>query len=288
MAAGVLIGVLILALAVYLLTNFGITSAEVHKQKDINDINKFNTQFTSYEGKECRIQDIVSVVNLAINNNNNYSLDAEAGNSYYITVNIKSVKLNLEKQDINLDCVTVTLSKILNGDIEEIFDIDFDMSGVISDNQKLQLGKYKIDIETYIQSEDTIEKKIMSQMYDFEIVGKSGYGIDASIENAEENEDKLQLFSKDNNSKTLKVIVNKGNLNNAHIKIELQKRTSSFTYTNIENTIVANEINSSELKGENELKIKNTLEGGMYRIIVSLYDEYEDEYSQKVINFMVE
>lgn len=198
------------------------------------------------------------------------------------------VKVNNEKQDINSDCVTVTLSKILNGDIEEIFDIDFDMSGVISDNQKLQLGKYKIDIETYIQSEDTIEKKIMSQMYDFEIVDKSGYGIDASIENAEENEDKLQLFSKDNNSKTLKVIVNKGNLNNAHIKIELQKRTSSFTYTDIENTIVANEINSSELKGENELKIKNTLEGGMYRIIVSLYDEYEDEYSQKVINFMVE
>lgn len=103
MAAGVLIGVLILALAVYLLTNFGMTSAEVHKQKDINDINKFNTQFTSYEGKECRIQDLVSVVNLAINNNNNYSLDAEAGNSYYITVNIKSVKSNLEKQDINLD-----------------------------------------------------------------------------------------------------------------------------------------------------------------------------------------
>ena len=103
MAAGVLIGVLILALAVYLFTNFGITSAEVHKQKDINDINKFNTQFTSYEGKECRIQDIVSVVNLAINNNNNYSLDAEAGNSYYITVNIKNAKSNLEKQDINLD-----------------------------------------------------------------------------------------------------------------------------------------------------------------------------------------
>ena len=103
MAAGVLIGVLILALAVYLLTNFGMTSAEVHKQKDINEINKFNTQFTSYEGKECRIQDLVSVVNLAINNNNNYSLDAEAGNSYYITVNIKSVKSNLEKQDINLD-----------------------------------------------------------------------------------------------------------------------------------------------------------------------------------------
>lgn len=103
MAAGVLIGVLILSLAVYLFANFGMASAEVHKQKDISDINKFNTQFTSYEGKECLIQDVVSVVNLAINNNNNYSLDAEAGNSYYITVNIKNVKSNLEKQNTDLN-----------------------------------------------------------------------------------------------------------------------------------------------------------------------------------------
>ena len=103
MAAGVLIGVLILSLAVYLFANFGMASAEVHKQKDISDINKFNTQFTSYEGKECLIQDVVSVVNLAINNNNNYSVDAEAGNSYYITVNIKNVKSNLEKQNTDLN-----------------------------------------------------------------------------------------------------------------------------------------------------------------------------------------
>ena len=63
-------------------------SAEVHKQKDMNDINSFNTQFTSYEGKECNIQDVISAVNLAIDNNKNYSLNAEEGNNYYITVNI--------------------------------------------------------------------------------------------------------------------------------------------------------------------------------------------------------
>ena len=58
MAAGVLIGVLILSLAVYLFANFGTASAEIHKQKDMNEINKFNTQFTSYEGKECTIHEI--------------------------------------------------------------------------------------------------------------------------------------------------------------------------------------------------------------------------------------
>ena len=67
MAAGVLIGVLILSLAVYLFANFGTASAEIHKQKDMNEINKFNTQFTSYEGKECTVHDIVSVANLAKN-----------------------------------------------------------------------------------------------------------------------------------------------------------------------------------------------------------------------------
>lgn len=88
MAAGVLIGILILSLIVYLFANFGMASAEVHKQKDMNDINSFNTQFTSYEGKECNIQDVISAVNLAIDNNKNYSLNAEEGNNYYITVNI--------------------------------------------------------------------------------------------------------------------------------------------------------------------------------------------------------
>ena len=88
MAAGVLIGILILSLIVYLFANFGMASAEVHKQKDMNDINRFNTQFTSYEGKECKIQDVISAANLAIDNNKNYSLDAADGNNYYITVNI--------------------------------------------------------------------------------------------------------------------------------------------------------------------------------------------------------
>ena len=223
--------------------------------------------------------------------NKNVTVKIKLQDTNGTNINIPSgtiVKVNNEIQSTNTNYASITLSQILNGDIDELFDIDFDMSGVISDTQKLQLGKYKIVVEAYIQNENIIEKKIMSQTYDFEIVDKSGYGIDANIENTDENEDKIQLFNNDNNSKTLKIIANKGNLNNAHIKIELQKRTSSFTYTNIENTIVANEISSSELKDENELKIKNTLESGMYRIVISLYDEYEDEYSQKVINFMVE
>ena len=51
MAAGVLIGVLIISLAVYLMSYFGGVSADIHKRQKANQINQFNSQFTAYEGK---------------------------------------------------------------------------------------------------------------------------------------------------------------------------------------------------------------------------------------------
>ena len=140
MAAGVLIGVLILSLAVYLFANFGTASAEIHKQKDMNEINKFNTQFTSYEGKECTIHDIVSVTNLAIDNNTNYSLTAQTGNNYYITVNIQSGQQNLQKYLLN-----TTTSKIDNDKVNELIKNDSNNLKYYTDSngeQQISLQKY--------------------------------------------------------------------------------------------------------------------------------------------------
>ena len=50
MAGGVLIGVLIISLAVYLFVSFGQTSAEINSQNAQKQISQFNSQFTSYEG----------------------------------------------------------------------------------------------------------------------------------------------------------------------------------------------------------------------------------------------
>ncbi len=70
MAAGVLIGMLILSLAVYLFVSFGSTSAELHKQQEEQQITQFNSQFTSYEGKKgLTIYDVVTVANLATETN---------------------------------------------------------------------------------------------------------------------------------------------------------------------------------------------------------------------------
>ena len=63
MAAGVLIGLLILSLAVFLFTNFGAASAEAHRQNEENQINQFNAQFTVYEGTGKKSANLSSMIN---------------------------------------------------------------------------------------------------------------------------------------------------------------------------------------------------------------------------------
>lgn len=101
MAAGVLIGVLILSLAVYLFVSFGTTSSELHKQQDNDRTNQFNSQFISYEGKEgVTIYDVISVANLATENNIYYELkkknnppsDAKNATDFYISVVLNNDK----------------------------------------------------------------------------------------------------------------------------------------------------------------------------------------------------
>lgn len=106
MAAGVLIGVLILTLAVYLFATFGATSAELHKQQATDRLNQFNSQFTSYEEKNedgLTIYDFITVANLATENNNYYDLDYKSGPSntlpasqsdYYVSVFIEDDSTN--------------------------------------------------------------------------------------------------------------------------------------------------------------------------------------------------
>ncbi len=91
MAAGVLIGLLVISLAVYLFVSFGMTSAEIHKEQQEQQLEQFNVQFTSYVGKEgLTIYDVVTVANLATENNKNYELTKKVadGTDYYISVQV--------------------------------------------------------------------------------------------------------------------------------------------------------------------------------------------------------
>ena len=76
MAAGILIGLLILSLTVYLFASFGTTSAQIHRENEQRQIDQFNIQFTSYVGKEgITIYDVVTLANLATETNIYYEFD---------------------------------------------------------------------------------------------------------------------------------------------------------------------------------------------------------------------
>lgn len=73
MAAGILVGLLILALAVYLTLQFGAFTSSHYEQVSENEINTFNSNFLKYVGREdILIHDIVSLATFAKETNNKY------------------------------------------------------------------------------------------------------------------------------------------------------------------------------------------------------------------------
>ena len=92
MAAGILIAIMILSLAVYLVVTFGSFSANVHKQNEQNEIQAFNAQFLAYQNMDdVTIHDIVTVANYARENNAKYELNPsnrDNKNTYYVSVKI--------------------------------------------------------------------------------------------------------------------------------------------------------------------------------------------------------
>lgn len=94
MAASVLIGVVILSLAVYLFTSFSGSVNEMEGQIEEGQLEQFNNKFTSYAGKDnLTIYDVITVANLAIENNKNYDLTSTSNSNFYITVKLENTEL---------------------------------------------------------------------------------------------------------------------------------------------------------------------------------------------------
>lgn len=88
-AAGVLIGLMIIALGVALFSSLNKYTEETQNRIEENALQKFNEQFTKYINYEdLTIQDIVTVANIAYENNKNYDLTAQNGYNYYVTIKI--------------------------------------------------------------------------------------------------------------------------------------------------------------------------------------------------------
>lgn len=102
-AGGVLIGVLILSLAVYLFADFGSTSADINQRTTEQQLAQFNSKFTVYESSDFKwtIYDIVTVAGYAHENNKYYTDNmteaetnsADFNNNYKITVKLKGSQI---------------------------------------------------------------------------------------------------------------------------------------------------------------------------------------------------
>lgn len=97
MAAGVLVGVLLLSLAVFLFTIFGNFGSDMTTQMNEKNLSEFNAQFIKYQSYQdedgkwqnlCRAQDVVTIANLAKENNSqyDYSKADEETEYYYVKV----------------------------------------------------------------------------------------------------------------------------------------------------------------------------------------------------------
>ena len=72
--AGVLIGIMILSLGTALFLELEIYVESSHEKMEFNELNAFNTQFSKYSGTDLTIQDIVTVANLAHENNVEFNI----------------------------------------------------------------------------------------------------------------------------------------------------------------------------------------------------------------------
>lgn len=101
MAGGVLIGILILSLATFLFINFGSTSQDIYNQMEEDKLTQYNAQYTVYSGRDgITIYDIISIANLAKENNDYYKDYTDYESTYKVQVAFPEYQ-NLQEQDID-------------------------------------------------------------------------------------------------------------------------------------------------------------------------------------------
>lgn len=103
MAAGVLLGVLIMSLIAYFLTNLGSWPEQEENKKESEQTAKFNLEFEIYDKKGMYGTDVISCMSKAINNNEKYYeggsfLSGQRyGETYWVNVYLK-LNSDLEEQ----------------------------------------------------------------------------------------------------------------------------------------------------------------------------------------------
>lgn len=102
MAGGVLIGIMVLTLWVYLFMSFGAQSEEMYGKIEEQQKVEYNAQYTIYDGRDdITIYDIISVANLAYENNKKYENYETYEDEYKISVKLKGIEIANGQMDMS-------------------------------------------------------------------------------------------------------------------------------------------------------------------------------------------
>jgi len=143
MAAGVLIGIMILFLGITLFSSMGEYMGTTQEQIDENAVQDFNDKFTRYINCSndtgvpeftLTIQDVVSAANTAYESNTNYGLTAPADDNYYVSVKLSGESL---EQIINGNSATILTNNMekryicksndvkINANTNRVYEVNF-------------------------------------------------------------------------------------------------------------------------------------------------------------------
>lgn len=105
MAAGVLIGIMIMSLAVYLFVSFGNETSKVYDRNKEQQLVEFNAEYTKYEGKDnITIYEVISVANKANENNKYYEVENTSDDNYIqVKLNGINIENSIENNQYRID-----------------------------------------------------------------------------------------------------------------------------------------------------------------------------------------
>lgn len=129
-AAGMLLMILVLSFAILLFKRMGSQSSEFYKDMSDTEIYEFNQQFFNYERNDLKIQDVVSVINLA--------KDANDKERVPVTLEINYLGSVL---DLNTVDTKKMLSDSINDDINTRYTCTVEYSGNLNYVGKITIIK---------------------------------------------------------------------------------------------------------------------------------------------------
>ena len=151
MAAGVLIAIMVLSMGVYLYTTIGTYVRESQARIEQQSLDKFNAQFYNYQSDENEVfsfQDVVTVANIAYENNCKNEVLNSVGKSDYVQVSVTGYNADDERLvggTINLE-MYVGDSKVLANILKKNYKLNYKCTSieVNQDTKKVCKISFKI------------------------------------------------------------------------------------------------------------------------------------------------